>query len=98
MNKLRFKPSDWWYLPPGIAGGFFFLVTALFHPMAAVIFLAVSIPVGFIAAFLVLVVAEFALNIEEAKAKKWGLIAMAWVSVIAMYVLSGLFWCELIGC
>jgi len=89
---------NWWYLPPGIAGGFFCLAMALWHPMVAVIFLAVSIPVGFIAACLVYVVLEFALNKEETEAKKWGLIAMAWFSVIAMYVLSQLYWCELIGC
>ena len=105
MNKLRFKPSNWWYLPPGIAGGFFFLVTALFNPMGffwglliPLTFLAISFPVGVLTYFFTCSVAIKSLHKEETEAKKWGLIAVAWVSVIAMYVQAEYFWCELIGC
>lgn len=95
MNKL---PSSWWFLPPGLTGGFFVLVCAFLSPIIPVIFFVVSLPVSGLAYFFGYSVTKDSFHKEKEVAKAWGWIVTAWVSVIAWYVISSLFWCELIGC
>ena len=98
MHVVSKKPSDWWYLPPGLAGGFFVLVCGFLSPAIPVIFIAVSLPVGGLAWLVGYSVAKDSFHKEKEIAKGWAWIAMVWASVIAWYVISSLFWCELIGC
>ena len=87
------KPSDWWYLPPGLAGGLFVLATLFFHPIVPLVFGLLGVLVGFVVTTILFLIFGAMKNANE-----WARILMAWVSVVAMYVLSELFWCELIGC
>jgi hypothetical protein len=96
-NERTF-PSNWWYAPPVVAGVFFVLVTAVLSPFIPNIFCAVCIPLGVLAYVFGYSIAKESFNQTKRVAKSWAWIACAWISVIAWYVVSSLFWCELIGC
>jgi hypothetical protein len=92
------QPSNWWFLPPGLAGGFYVLVFGILSPAIPVIFFLVCLPLSGLAYFFGYSVAKDSFNKEKEVAKGWAWIVMAWMSVLGWYVTTELFYCELIGC
>jgi hypothetical protein len=97
IEKMN-KRSALLLLPPVGAGLFFVAITAAYSPLIPLVFIAWGLPIGAITFALVYSSARGFFHMEPPIAMEWTLIATAWVSVIAWYVLSELYWCELIGC
>jgi len=85
-------------LPPAGAGLFFIAITAVLSPLIPLVFMGRGWPFGAITFALVYSSARGFFHRDPHVAMEWALIATSWVSVIAWYVLSELYWCEFIGC
>lgn len=93
MNEGKKCPSNWWYLPPAFAAGFFLLIASALTPLIFFIFAIPAAGVGGVAGVIV-----FLLFRGKTNAKEWSLILAAWIAAIMTYVFSSLFWCEWVGC
>ncbi|MFC1695806.1 hypothetical protein ACFL1C_06745 [Pseudomonadota bacterium] len=92
------KRSALLLLPPVGAGLFFVAILGAYAPMIPMMFVALSVPFGAITFVLVYSSARGFFHMEPHVAMEWAVITTAWVSVIAMYVLPKLYWCEIVGC
>jgi predicted membrane metal-binding protein len=89
------RPSGFWYLPPLVAGLFYVFVFGFFSPVIPVIF----VPMGSLLGALAGLVAYSALKEKgNEKAREWAQIFTAWIGVIMIFLLTELFYCEIVGC
>jgi hypothetical protein len=98
MSKSGFKPRYLLYLPPIFAFVFFCLVTSFLSPYIPIVFLKYSLPFGGIGFVFAYPIARYIFRAKPSVAFDSGLIAMAWVTVAAMFVAGELRWCKLVGC
>lgn len=80
MNVPRFKPSNWWYLPPGLAGGIYFLLNAHF-PIITIVFFSIGGLTGTLFGYFF-----HCLFRENKHVKDWSMLLGTWVAVTSIWI------------